>query len=107
HSALLMNETSDSFLQVLAFFEKVGVVASVEQWQQARMVRNVAAHDYETDYTVIAEHFNTLAENTPMLLVTARKLIQRVEADLGVTPATGDFEREFNQLSDASRQQSP
>lgn len=98
HSALLMNETTDSFLQVLVFFEKVGVVESVEQWQQARMVRNVAAHDYETDYAAIAEHFNTLAENTPLLLTTARRLITRVEHDLHVKPLTGDFKREFAQL---------
>lgn len=40
--------------------EKQGVVTSIESWQLARTARNLAAHDYETDYDKVAEHFNTL-----------------------------------------------
>lgn len=50
HAALLMSEPADSFLQVLALFEKSGVVTSIDDWQRSRAARNLAAHDYETDY---------------------------------------------------------
>lgn len=59
-SLLLSGESLESFLKVLAFFEKKQVVASVEEWQVARTVRNLAAHTYEIAYGEVAEHFNTL-----------------------------------------------
>jgi hypothetical protein len=60
HSLLLSGEQADSFLKVLAIFEKFEVIKSIDDWQIARTARNLAAHDYETDYSVVAEHFNTL-----------------------------------------------
>lgn len=100
HTALLMSEESDSFLKVLSLFEKLGVLESSEEWQQSRMARNIAAHDYETNYEAIAEHFNTLESLSGMLFRTARNLVARAEADLGIQPATGDFTREFERLFD-------
>lgn len=35
-----------------------------------------------------------------MLFRTARNLVARAEADLGIQPATGDFTREFERLFD-------
>lgn len=98
HTALLMGEQSDSFLKVLSFLEKLGVLESTELWQRSRMARNIAAHDYETDYDAIAEHFNALADLAPMLFQTARRLIDRIEQDLAIKPATGDFLEEFSGL---------
>jgi len=100
HTALLMSEAPDSFLKVLAFFEKLGVLESAEHWQQSRMARNMAAHDYETNYDAIAEHFNALASLTGLLFRTARNLIVRVATDLDVHPASADFSAEFDQLFD-------
>ncbi len=57
HSAMLMSEPTDSFLKVLAFYEKSGVIDTVSSWQLCRTARNLAAHDYETEYAVIADHF--------------------------------------------------
>ena len=58
HAAMLMSEPTDSFLKVLAFYEKSGVIDSISSWQLCRTARNLAAHDYETEYAEIADHFN-------------------------------------------------
>lgn len=47
HTALLMGENADNFLKLLATFEKWVVVESSHQWQQGRIIRNMAAHDYD------------------------------------------------------------
>jgi len=53
HAAMLMGEQTDSFLKVLAFYEKTGVIDSVSSWQLCRTARNLAAHDYETEDKII------------------------------------------------------
>lgn len=98
HAALLMSEPADSFLKVLAFYEKQGVLESAELWQQSRMARNMAAHDYETDYSTIAEHFNTLQQLSGMLYGTAQRLITLAWEQLNVAPESGDFQQEFDTL---------
>ncbi|MGC9455957.1 MAG: hypothetical protein ACP5DC_00405 [Halothiobacillaceae bacterium] len=95
HSALLMGEPTDSFLKILALFEKLEVIESTDAWQLGRAARNLAAHDYETDYDDIAEHFNTLHELTAMLNATARRLIDTCRNDLHIEAATADFSTEF------------
>lgn len=95
HAALLMSEPTDSFLKVLAFYEKNGVIDSVSSWQLCRTARNLAAHDYETEYAEIADHFNTLHDLQPMLYQTAARLMENCAANLGVLPSSEDFSREF------------
>lgn len=99
HSALLMGEPTDSFLKVLALFEKFGVVASTADWQRGRAARNLAAHDYETDYEDVAEHFNTVHSLTPVLYATARRLIDTCGDALQIAPATADFTSEFARIT--------
>ena len=36
HSALLMSEANTPFLKVLALFEKLGVIESIDRWQMCR-----------------------------------------------------------------------
>lgn len=98
HSALLLSEPAEHFLKVLAYFEKCGVLESVETWQESRMVRNMAAHDYETDYELIAEHFNALHTLMPMLLRTSYNLVQHADNTLSVRPRSNEFAKEFAQL---------
>ncbi len=98
HSAVLMGEPTDSFLKVLAFFEKNGVIESVSSWQLCRTARNLAAHDYETAYAEIAEHFNTLHDLRPMLYQTSARLLDSCATNLGVSPLTEDFAREFFEI---------
>ncbi len=92
HAAELEGEKSDSFLRVLAFYEKAGVVPSVETWQTTRIARNLAAHEYGTDYLKVARHFNTLHELKPFLIEVAANLLARCHETLSVNPASGTFE---------------
>ena len=98
HSALLMSETTTPFLRVLSLFEKLQVIESVQSWQLCRTARNLAAHDYETSYELIAEHFNELQALEPVLVNAARRLLPLCAQNLGVVPSTADFDAEFTRV---------
>lgn len=100
HSALLMGEPTDSFLKVLALFEKLGVIGATSDWQRSRAARNLATHDYETDYDDIAEHFNTLHDLATMLYGTARRLVDTCRDSLEIGPASEDFAPEFAAITE-------
>ncbi|MDP3086331.1 MAG: hypothetical protein Q8N44_21890 [Rubrivivax sp.] len=102
HSALLMSETTAPFLRVLALFVKLQVIDSIESWQLCRTARNLAAHDYETDYALIAEHFNDLHALQPVLVNAAARLLGLCSQSLGVMPATDDFSAEFQRACSAT-----
>lgn len=99
HSLLLSGEQADSFIKVLALFEKFGVIEHIEEWQVARAARNLAAHDYETDYDAVAEHFNALHELKASLLRTARQFMTYCESQLKVVPSSPDFALEFARIT--------
>lgn len=98
HSALLMGETTTPFLRVLALFEKLHVLESVESWQLCRAARNLAAHDYETSYDLIAQHFNELHALRTVLIAAAERFLALCAQSLDAHPATADFEAEFLQV---------
>ena len=102
HAALLMSEPTSPFLRVLALFEKLAVIDSIDSWQLCRTARNLAAHDYETDYALIAEHFNELRSLQPVLIQAASKLLLLCGQALGVAPTTADFESEFHRACAAT-----
>ncbi|WP_022947227.1 hypothetical protein [Methylohalobius crimeensis] len=95
HAYLLSGESGSTFLKVLAFFEKMGVINSIESWQLYRTTRNLAAHDYEIDYAAIAEHFNALYELEPALYRDAWRFVDYCRMELAVAPSQGDFSEEF------------
>lgn len=99
HSLLLSGEQADSFIKVLAIFERFQVIDSIEAWQVVRTARNLAAHDYETDYAVVAEHFNTLHDLKPGLYRAARRFVAYCEEQLSVHPLSADFASEFAQIT--------
>ena len=102
HCALLMSETTTPFLKVLALFEKLGVIESVDAaWQLCRTARNLAAHDYESDCALIAEHFNDLQALLPVLVRAAARLLQLSAASLSLNPASTNFEAEYRHVYDA------
>jgi len=103
HAALLAGEPVDSFLKVLSFYEKCGVIESMEAWQLYRTTRNLAAHEYETDYTIIAEHFNTLYELLPPLYSDAANFIRYCKQTLSIDPKTPDFEKDFAAITQINR----
>jgi hypothetical protein len=67
------------------------VIRSVEEWQVARVARNLAAHDYEINYDDVADHFNTLNTLTPNLYQTAKRFIVYCETELKISPCSPDF----------------
>lgn len=99
HSALLTGEPADTFLKVLSFYEKAGVIESIESWQLCRTTRNLAAHDYGIDYAGIAEHFNALHELIPALYGNARRFLRYCGKSLGVKPAKGEFAAGFKTIT--------
>lgn len=100
HSALLVGEPSDNFLKVLAFFEKQGVIDSTADWQRCHAIRNMAAHEYATNYSEIAEHFNLLHELSHILFHTARRLLALSIDWLQISPSSQDFSEEFERIFD-------
>ena len=98
HSALLAGEPTDSFLKVLALFEKQRVIDDISDWQRCRAIRNIAAHDYATHYAQIAEHFNLLNELADMLLLTSLRLVNWSAEQLQILPASQDFSTEFDSI---------
>lgn len=98
HCALLMSETTAPFLKVLALFEKLDVIDSVDSWQLCRTGRNPAAHDCETNCALIAEHFNELQTPQPVLVKAASRLVALCAQTMGIMPATSDFESECQRV---------
>jgi hypothetical protein len=104
HAALLSAEPAETFLKVLSFFEKLGVLESVAGWQLCRTTRNFAAHQYETDYDMIAEHFNTLHMLIPGLYGAAARFVAYCRSTLGITSARGDFADDFEAIVQRQRE---
>ncbi len=95
HACILAGEPTDSFLKVLSFYEKSGVLESVASWQLCRTARNLAAHDYEIEYAEIADHFNSLKTLTPLLYISAVNFLSYCQGTLGIEPKQADFSTEF------------
>lgn len=91
HLCELCSERTDTFLRVLAFCEKAGIIPSAETWQVSRSLRNRAAHDYGTDVEMTASHFNALRDHVPMLEEITLALAADAERALGITPADSHF----------------
>jgi len=98
HAALLAGEKTDSFLEILAFFEKAGVLSSSQDWQRIRVLRNLASHDYETDYPSVAAHFNSVLAAVPVLFGTAGRFVVWCRMHLEIGPASTDFEADFDRI---------
>lgn len=104
HSLILSGEHADSFIKVLALFEKLGVITSIESWQLARTARNLAAHDCETDYDQVAQHFNSLHGLTPDLFAAAHRFVSYSANVLNIGPASSDFAQEFMAITSPENQ---
>ena len=98
HASLLSGEKTTTFLEVLVFFEKVGVVKSTRDWQRIRALRNMAAHDYSIHYPDIALHFNELKEVLPDLLVVAVRLVNYCDTKLSIAPKKVFFESDWKNI---------
>lgn len=101
HAMPLLGENGDTFIRTLAYYEKAGVIDDAGEWQASRTARNLAAHAYELDYAMIADHFNTLHNLRPYLYRSAGRFQDYCLTNLGVTPASTDFGAEFNAITQA------
>lgn len=100
HATLLAGEQSENFLRVLSYFEKVGVLSSISDWQEMRALRNIAAHEYGTDYAEIAEHFNALHSLIPRLYSISKSFIVYCHDTLAIEPSNSDFSDDFKKIVD-------
>ncbi len=91
HLCDLSGERSDTFLRVLSFCEKAGIIAAIEDWQACRSLRNRAAHDYGTDFAITAGHFNALHEQIPMLKAVTLAITDHAKQSLGIEPPDSRF----------------
>ena len=94
HAAMLAGEPSDNFLRVLAFFEKNRILASVKDWQAMRALRNLAAHEYGTNYAKTADHFNAIHSNIPTLYQMAAHFFRFCSENLDITASSPDFSKD-------------
>ena len=75
---------------------------STTDWQICRSARNLAAHSYETDYLLVAEHFNDLHAMRLQLYRTAGEFLNYCKAQLHIKPANLDFTPEFSAIVGAN-----
>jgi hypothetical protein len=68
----------------------------------ARAARNLATHDYETDYQLVADHFNALQAQFAMLNQTAFRFVRYAQDVLKISPQSSDFSVEFTQIAGES-----
>ncbi|MFA7240421.1 MAG: hypothetical protein WC091_09930 [Sulfuricellaceae bacterium] len=64
----------NAFTYVINYMEKIGVISSAEAWNDARAVRNDAAHAYSDDAAEQAGFFNQVYAKTPFLFETLAAL---------------------------------
>ena len=91
HLCELCGERTDTFLRVLAFCEKAGVIESSEAWHACRSLRNRAARDYGTDFELTAGHFNALLDQIPVLSGVTLALAAYAKQALGIEPDDPTF----------------
>ena len=101
HAMPLLGEDADTFIRVLAYYEKVGIIDSASEWQTTRTARNLAAHAYELDYAMIANHFNTLHSLRPYLYRAANRFQHYCKDCLELVPSSGDFSAEFTEITES------
>ena len=85
----LLNELAEplgSAIDNLNRAERLGYVASVEQWLQARRLRNRMVHEYVRDAQELAAALQAGHAFVPLLLQAASTLGQEVQRRFGVRP---------------------
>lgn len=76
HTALLLGEKHEGFLEVYAFFEKNDIVPDWRIWQKLRLLRNRAAHDYSVDFKEISDYFNEVIQGIKILLLSKENFVK-------------------------------
>ena len=74
----------ERFGAVLAFMERLRVIASVEQWKLIRELRNAVNHEYEDDAARLAEFFELMTKETPALFDCFDRLKEHCTKEYGI-----------------------
>ena len=74
--AVAVEEEQDveRFGAVLAFMERLEVLDSAARWKAIRELRNAVNHEYDDDSARLAEFFDQLATETPVLFGYLKRL---------------------------------
>lgn len=83
---LALAETPGSQIETLNRAERLGVVADVTQWLEARQLRNRLIHEYMTDPAAFAADLRLATGYCPMLIDTARRARQEAATRLHLDP---------------------
>ena len=65
----------------------------------ARTAHNLAAHDYEIEFSEVAQHFNALHMLKPDLYKIAGRFVRYAKQELGIAPSSADFSNEFASIA--------
>lgn len=72
--AAIESENIDRFTYVLNYMVRLGILDSMEGWQEIRDLRNAAAHDYSASGQDKALHFHRLLQYSDYLMQTFETL---------------------------------
>lgn len=71
--AVLSGEDASDMNRVFARMEKLGILASAEQWRAMRVLRNLGAHEYDPSDGGRTRFINALAADAPELMAIAAR----------------------------------
>ena len=74
----------ERFGAVLAFMERLRVIDSVEQWKLIRELRKAVNHEYEDDTARLAEFFELMTKEAPVLFEFFRRLREHCVTAYGI-----------------------
>ena len=74
----------ERFGAVLAFMERLRVIDPVEQWKLIRELRNAVNHEYEDDAARLAEFFELMTKETPVLFDYFDRLKDHCTQEYGI-----------------------
>ncbi|MBK6744020.1 MAG: hypothetical protein IPG66_14010 [Hydrogenophilales bacterium] len=77
--AVLSGEDASDMNRVFARMEKIGILASAEQWRAMRVLRNLGAHEYDPNDAGRARFINALAADAPELCAIAARATRYAE----------------------------
>jgi hypothetical protein len=79
---ILSGEEAHDMNRVFARMEKLGILTSADGWRAMRVLRNLGAHEYDTDDTGKTRFVNALAADAPELIAIAERARGYAQATL-------------------------
>lgn len=83
---LLSGEDATDMNDVLSRLEKIGVIASGDDWRALRALRNLGTHDYDHDDRRKTAFVNELGVLSPLLTEAAAGTLRYCREKLGLAP---------------------